>query len=115
MGWAYNPNPLLETFTYDKKVKEKICENIVVKNLSKLLYFRLSMLIRNVIRSMAAKDIKIPVPWGHIAGKEWGSSSGEPWIALHGWLDNCGSFDTLIPHFPEEKHRIIAIGMTFFF
>ena len=59
---------------------------------------------------MAAKDIKIPVPWGHIAGKEWGSSSGEPWIALHGWLDNCGSFDTLIPHFPEDKHRIIAIG-----
>ena len=72
------------------------------------------MLIRNVIRSMAAKDIKIPVPWGHIAGKEWGSSSGEPWIALHGWLDNCGSFDTLIPHFPEDKHRIIAIGNAHF-
>ena len=63
---------------------------------------------------MAAKDIKIPVPWGHIAGKEWGSSSGEPWIALHGWLDNCGSFDTLIPHFPEDKHRIIAIGNVHF-
>ena len=47
---------------------------------------------------------------GHITGKEWGSPSGEPWIALHGWLDNCGSFDTLLPHFPED-HRIIAIDM----
>ena len=71
------------------------------------------MLIRIITRKMSSsvfKDVKIPVPWGHIAGKEWGSPSGEPWIALHGWLDNCGSFDTLLPHFPEN-HRIIAIDM----
>lgn len=43
-------------------------------------------------------------------GKEWGNSDGEPWIALHGWLDNCGSFDTLIPYFPAH-HRVIAIDI----
>ena len=69
------------------------------------------MLIRNVIRNMSFKEIKVPVPWGHIRGKEWGNSAGEPWIALHGWLDNCGSFDQLIPFFPPETHRIIAIDL----
>ena len=46
-------------------------------------------------------------------GKEWGQTDGEPWIALHGWLDNCGSFDKLIPYFPKTQ-RIIAIGKTNF-
>ena len=56
----------------------------------------------------AYRDVKFPVPWGYIAGKDWGKEDGEPWIALHGWLDNCGSFDTLIPLFPETE-RVIAI------
>merc|ERR1719510_1131680 len=71
--------------------------------------------IRHIGRRMMSsksivKEIQIPVPWGHIAGKEWGNSDGEPWIALHGWLDNCGSFDTLLPYFPKTQ-RIIAIDL----
>jgi hypothetical protein len=36
-------------------------------------------------------------------GQEWGDSNGEPWIALHGWLDNCGSFQTLAPFFAKNQ------------
>ena len=28
--------------------------------------------------------VTIKVPWGHIAGKAWGSSNGRPVLALHG-------------------------------
>ena len=55
-------------------------------------------------------EFKMPVPWGHIAGKEWGDANGEPWIALHGWLDNCGSFDRLLPFFPKN-HRVICLDI----
>jgi len=55
----------------------------------------------------------VPVPWGKLSGKEWGSASGSPWIALHGWLDNCGSFDPLMmtSHFPKEENRIFCLDM----
>ena len=77
----------------------------------------LMSVIRTLSRSMSSsaivrecREIQIPVPWGHIAGKEWGNEDGEPWIALHGWLDNCGSFDKLLPYFPKTQ-RIIAIDL----
>jgi len=43
------------------------------------------------------KEFRVPVPWGEIAGREYGEADGEPWIVLHGWLDNCGSFERLVP------------------
>ncbi|XP_026828862.1 probable serine hydrolase isoform X2 [Ooceraea biroi] len=48
------------------------------------------------------EEIKIPVPWGHVSGKWWGSKSIQPIIALHGRQDNAGSFDTLIPLLPDD-------------
>ncbi|WP_075188019.1 alpha/beta fold hydrolase [Teredinibacter haidensis] len=32
-----------------------------------------------------------------IAGLRWGTAGGQPVIALHGWLDNCASFQFLAP------------------
>jgi len=28
--------------------------------------------------------VSFPVPWGHIAGREWGDPTGTPVLALHG-------------------------------
>lgn len=36
-----------------------------------------------------------------LRGKRWGSPSGPPVLALHGWLDNCASFDFLAPLMPQ--------------
>lgn len=59
-------------------------------------------------RASLAQEFQVPVPWGVIAGKEWGDPNGKPWIVLHGWLDNCGSFDTLAPIFPKDQ-RLLCI------
>ncbi|CAG0880864.1 unnamed protein product [Darwinula stevensoni] len=57
-----------------------------------------------------AREIYIPVPWGQIAGKGWGSENGRPILALHGWLENAGSFDTLVPLIPDSYH-VVAVDM----
>lgn len=57
------------------------------------------------------KEIRIPVPWGHIAGKEWGMADGAPLLGLHGWQDNCSTFDRLAPLLPLDKFRFISIDL----
>ncbi|XP_068583770.1 serine hydrolase-like protein isoform X2 [Cebidichthys violaceus] len=47
-------------------------------------------------------DLSVPVPWGHIRGRVWGPDHGRPVLCLHGWADNCGAFNTLIPLLPKE-------------
>ncbi|XP_017127792.1 serine hydrolase-like protein [Drosophila elegans] len=47
------------------------------------------------------KEVKIPVPWGHIAGRWYGNRKERPILAIHGWLDNLGTFDRLIPLLPD--------------
>ncbi|XP_037035039.1 probable serine hydrolase isoform X2 [Bradysia coprophila] len=48
------------------------------------------------------EDVRIKVPWGHIAGKWWGSKSIRPILCIHGWQDNSGSFDPLILQLPDH-------------
>ncbi|KAK9509470.1 hypothetical protein O3M35_006780 [Rhynocoris fuscipes] len=43
------------------------------------------------------EEVRIPVPWGHVAGKRWGDKTSQPIIALHGQLDSSSSFDKLLP------------------
>lgn len=52
--------------------------------------------------SRQCEEIKIKVPWGHIAGKWWGTKSVRPIVGLHGWQDNAGTFDTLAPLLPDH-------------
>ncbi|XP_065332861.1 probable serine hydrolase isoform X2 [Cloeon dipterum] len=54
------------------------------------------------------EEVRIPVPWGHIAGKKWGEPEEIPVIAIHGWRDNAGTFDTLAPLL---KFNFLAIDL----
>jgi len=45
--------------------------------------------------------VRIPAPWGHIAGRWYGNPKERPILAIHGWLDNLGTFDRLIPLLPD--------------
>uniref|UniRef100_A0A672F2P0 Serine hydrolase like n=1 Tax=Salarias fasciatus TaxID=181472 RepID=A0A672F2P0_SALFA len=47
-------------------------------------------------------ELSVPAPWGEIKGKIWGPDDGYPVLCLHGWADNCASFDCLVPLLPKE-------------
>ncbi|XP_027396409.1 serine hydrolase-like protein 2 isoform X1 [Bos indicus x Bos taurus] len=51
-------------------------------------------------------ELKLAVPWGHIAAKAWGSHQATPVLCLHGWLDNANSFDRLIPLLPKDFNYV---------
>jgi len=48
-------------------------------------------------------EYEIPVPWGKVAGKWWGPRDKQPILCLHGWQDNAGTFDRLIPLLPKTR------------
>uniref|UniRef100_H3CIY7 Serine hydrolase like n=1 Tax=Tetraodon nigroviridis TaxID=99883 RepID=H3CIY7_TETNG len=57
---------------------------------------------------LLVSELSVPVPWGEIRGKIWGPHHGHPVLCLHGWADNCGSFNTLIPLLPKGNGRTQA-------
>ncbi|KAM9314600.1 serine hydrolase-like protein [Pholidichthys leucotaenia] len=58
----------------------------------------------------AVSELSVPVTWGNLKGKVWGPVHGRPVLCIHGWADNCGTFNALIPLLPEEC-RYFAIDM----
>ncbi|XP_037953437.1 probable serine hydrolase [Teleopsis dalmanni] len=48
------------------------------------------------------EDVRIPVPWGYISGRWYGNRNRRPILALHGWMDNLGTWDLLLPHLPKH-------------
>ncbi|XP_054635832.1 serine hydrolase-like protein isoform X2 [Dunckerocampus dactyliophorus] len=65
--------------------------------------FRVLKNVRNLsTAAMTQTELSLPVPWGEIRGKIWGPDDGRPVLCLHGWADNCGTFNTLIPLLPKE-------------
>ncbi|MEO0444080.1 MAG: alpha/beta hydrolase [Pseudomonadota bacterium] len=46
----------------------------------------------------------------HYAAQEWGDPGGFPILALHGWLDNCGSFSILAQQLPDA--HIVAVDLS---
>ncbi|XP_019880960.1 probable serine hydrolase isoform X2 [Aethina tumida] len=57
------------------------------------------------------EEITIPVPWGHISGKWWGPKNTQPIIAIHGWQDNSGTFDSLAPLLKEKGLSLLCIDL----
>lgn len=47
-------------------------------------------------------EFEAEMPWGPVKGKWWGRQDVRPIVAIHGWLDNAGSFDRLIPLLPDH-------------
>ncbi|KAL1005833.1 hypothetical protein UPYG_G00064520 [Umbra pygmaea] len=58
----------------------------------------------------SVSEFNMPVPWGEIKGKVWGPEHGRPILCLHGWADNCGTFNTLIPLLPKEC-KYVAVDL----
>jgi pimeloyl-ACP methyl ester carboxylesterase len=55
--------------------------------------------------------VKINLPSGHrLNGKWWGNKSLRPFLCIHGWQDNAGSFDRIIPLLPRN-HSYLAIDL----
>ncbi|KAF9410961.1 hypothetical protein HW555_010093 [Spodoptera exigua] len=59
--------------------------------------------IRKLNNQIPTKEVQIPVQYGHIAGKLWGSGDKRPILALHGWQDNAGTWDPLIPMIIKDR------------
>uniref|UniRef100_A0A3Q3IA92 AB hydrolase-1 domain-containing protein n=1 Tax=Monopterus albus TaxID=43700 RepID=A0A3Q3IA92_MONAL len=66
--------------------------------------------LKSSTTKQAVSELSVPVPWGEIRGKIWGPDHGHPVLCLHGWSDNCGTFNTLIPLLPKEC-RYVAVDL----
>ncbi|XP_018343424.1 PREDICTED: serine hydrolase-like protein isoform X3 [Trachymyrmex septentrionalis] len=56
-------------------------------------------------------DIKLSVPWGHVAARTYGSPTGKPVLAVHGRLDNAGTFTRLMKYLPKELFYYVCIDL----
>lgn len=56
------------------------------------------------------EELKLSVPWGHIAAKAWGHSTDRRILAVHGILDNAGTFNRIIKFLPKDCY-IVCIDL----
>ncbi|RWS25305.1 serine hydrolase-like protein [Leptotrombidium deliense] len=85
---------------YRQSIRSTLLLNLLYLNRTKLRH----------CHSVISKEIKIPTPYGHIAAKEFGDRSGHQILAIHGFMDNCATFDTLIPNI-IDKMNVHVIAM----
>jgi len=56
-----------------------------------------------------AVELRIPLRHLTLAAKAWGDPSAPPMLAVHGWLDNAGTFDRLAPML--HGHYLVALDL----
>ncbi|XP_058815499.1 probable serine hydrolase isoform X2 [Topomyia yanbarensis] len=61
-------------------------------------------------QNVECRPIEIPVPFGTISGKWYGSSNIRPLLFIHGYSDNSGTFDRLIPLLPTQ-YSYLAVDL----
>lgn len=59
---------------------------------------------------MSAEEVRFDFAHASLAAKCWGDASLPPLLALHGWLDNAGSFDALAPLLARHW-QVVAIDL----
>jgi len=58
----------------------------------------------------APTELRIQLPHLALGALAWGEENAPTLLALHGWLDNAGSFALLAPRLAEQ-HRVIALDL----
>lgn len=53
---------------------------------------------------------RIALPTSSLSAQVWGANDAPPLLALHGWLDNAGSFARLAPLL-AERYRVFALEL----
>lgn len=61
-------------------------------------------------QSGQAQQVRWKVDGLTVAGMAWGPADGHPILAMHGWLDNAGSFEVLAPMLSDC--RVVAVDLT---
>ena len=55
------------------------------------------------------REITLNVQGNTVAARQWGNPQGVPVLALHGWLDNCASFNAMAPFLPDLS--LVAVDL----
>ncbi|KAJ8725597.1 hypothetical protein PYW08_003780 [Mythimna loreyi] len=82
---------------------KRLLSQLILSSNRTILKSSIPNLNKKLHTQVPIKEIQIPVKFGHIAGKLWGSGDQQPILALHGWQDNAGTWDPLIPMIIKDR------------